>query len=139
MKKLILYLFILLIPVLSIAQNAVEVGEVDSVDWYQHKYDKALMTKKVGMGLTFAGLGLSIIGIVVVAGNIYPHSGSLEAASAGAILTLIGGITMVLGIPVAIVGAHNAKKFGSILHGHENGKHFTLGITQHGVGLTLKL
>ena len=115
MKKLILICFPVFFSVIVNAQvnHKPNLNELNQ-DQLNFALKKSKNTIKLGKILTFAGLGASSIGIVMLfeAGtkSIVEGSDNTTTVTTGAYLMIFGSCTSLIGIPVWIVGANKKHK-----------------------------
>jgi len=111
MKTIVSILFILILSVSSFAQIDQQKAQ------YLLKIEKYTRMKNTGIGLTVAGSVLTIAGIVILSNanwveDSYGNYTTTDDNAVGGVVCLLGGMGgLGAGIPLAIIGSKNKKKY----------------------------
>jgi len=111
MKTIVSILFVLILSVSSFAQIDQQKAQ------YMVKVEKYTRMKNTGIGLTIAGSVLTIAGIVTLSNVTWVEDGygnytTADGNAAGGAVCLLAGMGgLGAGIPLAIVGSKNKKKY----------------------------
>jgi hypothetical protein len=145
MKKIIVLLVVLMFSTVCFSQEYTQ-------EKLSAKLKSAMSMRNTGKGLTGAGIGLNVIGLVVYMVGInkmaestnddyyssYDNNDSDDGVGmvlGGAVLMIAGDVMMAVGIPLWIVGGVRSGRYQRLLN--QNKTSLNLNFDQKGIGLQL--